>query len=156
MGLDMHLGVEKYISGCSHDKEEEKEKFNEILRLVGLDGVKCEESPFLTIRMNIAYWRKANHIHNWFVKQCQEGIDECQHTYIEREKLEELRRTCYEVLADNSKAKKLLPTESGFFFGSTEIEEWYFDALKDTIKQLDSILNNEKLKDNDFYYRANW
>jgi len=36
---------------------------------------------------------------------------------------------------------KLLPTEDGFFFGSTDYDEWYLNDVKDTIKILDKALS---------------
>ena len=46
------------------------------------------------LSINIMYWRKANAIHNWFVVNCQKGVDECQRTYIERSQLVELKDAC--------------------------------------------------------------
>ena len=46
----------------------------------------------------VGFWRKANHIHNWFVVNCQDGVDECQETEISKENLEELLSICKKVL----------------------------------------------------------
>jgi len=46
----------------------------------------------------VAYWRKANHIHNWFVQNVQDGIDECQDSVVSKGKVEELLSVCNEVL----------------------------------------------------------
>ena len=45
--------------------------------------------------------------------------------------VEELLEACKQVLADHSKAEELLPTCDGFFFGSTDYDEWYFDDVKE-------------------------
>jgi hypothetical protein len=51
-------------------------------------------------------------------------------------------------------AEELLPTASGFFFGSTEYNEWYIDDLKNTIEQLDKCL---ALPDDvEFEYHSSW
>ena len=56
----------------------------------GLHGKLSEE---------IGYWRKANHIHNWFVENVQEGVDDCEyHDEVTKETLEELRDICKKVL----------------------------------------------------------
>lgn len=48
---------------------------------------------------NIAYWRKANQIHNWFVQNVQDGEDDCDyHDEVTKELLEELLETCETVL----------------------------------------------------------
>lgn len=58
-----------------------------------------------TIFQNIGYWRKANHIHKWFVENVQSGIDNCSLYEVTEEQLEELLDICREVL-DNSKLVK--------------------------------------------------
>jgi len=102
------------------------------------------------------YWRKANAIHAWFVRNCQDGKDECQHTYVERDKLEELRDTINRVLADRGLAGELLPTQSGFFFGGTDYDGWYWKDLERTSKELTRLLEDENLKGWDFYYHSSW
>ena len=155
MGLDMHLKASKYISGWEHSGLNAPKQFKSVLR-AGEIPVSCvtDEAPSLEVTFNVAYWRKANAIHAWFVQECQEGIDECQTSYVPREKLEELRDLCAQVLA--TKNYKLLEPQSGFFFGSTEINEWYWNDLKDTVKKLTAILNDPALKDCSFYYRSSW
>lgn len=51
------------------------------------------------IREEIGYWRKANEIHNWFVENVQNGVDDCEyHEEVTKEVLEELLATCQKVL----------------------------------------------------------
>lgn len=50
----------------------------------------------------IGYWRKANAIHLWFVKNVQEGDDNCGEYPVTKEKLQELRDLCQKVI-DSSK-----------------------------------------------------
>ncbi len=44
------------------------------------------------------YWRKANHIHKWFVDNVQEGNDDCGTYDVSIEQLTELRDLCKKVL----------------------------------------------------------
>lgn len=60
---------------------------------------------YKTIFEQIGYWRKANHIHNWFVENVQDGIDECDTYEVTKEQLEDLLSVCKEVL-NNSKLVK--------------------------------------------------
>lgn len=46
------------------------------------------------------------------------------------------------VIDDPSTAERLLPTRSGFFFGSTGYDDYYFDQLVITVKGIDAILDN--------------
>ena len=55
--------------------------------------------PRKMIKEEIGYWRKANQIHNWFVKNVQDGEDDCHyHNEVTKEVLEELLAICQKVL----------------------------------------------------------
>lgn len=58
-------------------------------------------------------------------------------------------------IEDTAKAEELLPTESGFFFGGTDYDEYYVEDLKNTIKILDECLWAEN-KEGNFYYHNSW
>ena len=79
-----------------------------------------------TIVEEVAYWRKANAIHKWFVDNVQSGKDDCDSYEVSREQLVKLLGDCEQVKAHNELAEELLPTQSGFFFGSIEYDKWYF------------------------------
>jgi hypothetical protein len=152
MGLDMYLRAKTHISNFDFWPEEKaiNQKIKETVGLGHLDS----DAASVELTIGIAYWRKANQIHSWFVENCQDGIDECQESYVDRDKLTELRDLCAKAL--ETKDSKLLEPRSGFFFGSTEIDEWYWSDLEHTKKVLTDILEDDKLKDMDFYYRASW
>lgn len=101
----------------------------------------------------VGYWRKANAIHKWFVDNCQEGEDDCKRYYVERDTLKKLLELCQKVKKEKGKATELLPPTSGFFFGSTNVDEEYWDDIKSTIKILKEALEE---KEGDFYYRSSW
>jgi len=114
----------------------------------------------------VGYFRKANHIHNWFVEKCQDGIDECQETIIPKEKLEELLNVCQTIITPTkgplpdvvreALAEDLLPTVGGFFFGSTEYGDYYFSTINDAIKILQEIINTTNFDTEDIIYHASW
>ena len=140
-----------------------KSKYDDILSIIGLKDEKaCQYTPSLTVKVKIGYWRKANQIHKWFVDNVQNGVDNCQDFIVQREQLEHLLTICNSILSTKGKKKmqekaaELLPTSSGFFFGSTDIDDWYFDDIKSTVQQLTDILNNSKFAEVEFYYRASW
>ena len=103
-----------------------------------------------------AYWRKANAIHQWFVDNVQEGQDNCGTYEVDREKLAELVDICKQVLADPTKAGELLPTADGFFFGSTEYDNWYKNSLQATIEQVEKALATLPENTWSFEYLASW
>ena len=50
------------------------------------------------VEEEVMYWRKANHIHTWFVDPVQEGNDDGGEYLVMWKDLEELLRICKEVL----------------------------------------------------------
>jgi len=63
------------------------------------------------------------------------------------------------TVADKSVAEDLLPTAGGFFFGSTDYDEYYMEDILDTIKILEPLLKLEIPKGfypPDYIYRASW
>ena len=60
------------------------------------------------------------------------------------------------VLVDSSVAEKILPTQSGFFFGSTVYDELYVEDLKNTIEQIDKILETVDFDEYMIEYHAWW
>lgn len=57
------------------------------------------------------------------------------------------------TIENPSVAKLLLPNESGFFFGSTNYDQWYVRDLEETKEILEACLADP---DNDYYYRSSW
>lgn len=78
----------------------------------------------------IGYFRKVNFLIPFFESQL--GCD--------KEDAEELLRRCSAVLDDHSRAKELLPTQEGFFFGNT-------DYVKDTLlPEFDKLDSDESIQ----------
>lgn len=103
----------------------------------------------------IAYWRKANAIHSWFVKNVQGGVDDCGMYLVPKEKIEELLDICSKIndhihespdqvlhldTAGVEMARLYLPTQTGFFFGSTTYGYDYCYHIRYTIEYLNAAL----------------
>lgn len=156
MGLDMYLSRKTYVQNWPNDKPEDRIE----IKLSGnTKGIDPEKITY--VMEEVGYWRKANAIHGWIVNNCADGEDNCQEIYMSKEKLEELYKLCCFVLGnkgtDNEKvvALKNLPPTSGFFFGSTEIDEWYWKNIEDTINVLSKTLRNYP-HDSLITYQASW
>ena len=154
MGLDQYLYAKKYFTNAEWRPEAEREVFSKLIELANAGDFIDNELPMAYVDVKVAYWRKQNAIHNWFVQECQNGEDECQAVYVGREKLEKLRDLCREVLANPTLASDLLPTSNGFFFGSTDYDKWYWEGLTHTADTIDKLLTmpNEW----DFEYSSSW
>ena len=100
----------------------------------------------------IAYWRKVNFIYAYFDSRGLLDHDsEC--AWADREELEDILSRCENVLKE--KDPTLLPTQSGFFFGSTDYNEWYYYDVRETKKQLKKVLKS--LKDDEVcWFRFSW
>lgn len=110
---------------------------------------------YKTIFEQVGYWRKANHIHKWFVENVQDGIDECNTYEVTKEQLKDLLSVCRKVL-NGSVAEELLPTTSGFFFGSTQYDEWYYKDVENTISIIEDVLRTTNFEHEIVMYHSSW
>lgn len=144
--------------------------------------------PHNQIHENVAYWRKANHIHKWFVDNIQDGEDDCgYHREVTERDLRRLLDIC-KVILDNVVLKEgkvkngyrfqngkeipifedgkvvlnpdlcsaLLPTDDGFFFGSTDYDHWYVEDIKYTYETLAKVLEETDFETEMLFYRSSW
>ncbi len=182
----MYLTARKYVKNWDHLNLEEKYTVN-----VTKGGKPFEtEMKVKEILYEAAYWRKANQIHQWFVSNVQNNMDNCQEVYVSKEQLQQLLDLCKEVKAkavmkkakvhngtssytneqnervteeimedgeviqNDEEIANILPTTDGFFFGSTDYNEYYMHDIDITIEQLEKVLASPS--DFDFYYEASW
>ena len=61
-----------------------------------------------------------------------------------------------EYIEDTSVAEELLPTTSGFFFGSTDYDQWYMADIEDTINILKNALETVDFDREMVVYSASW
>lgn len=154
MGLDMYLIKETYIGAEFKHRQIDGTIF------ITKEGVRVpiDFNLISEITESVATWRKANAIHKWFVDNVQDGNDDCGKYHVTVDQLRQLVKVCKEVIKDPSKARELLPPQSGPYFGSINIDEWYFEDLKLTVKQLTPIIK-ECSSDNfdvTLYYQSSW
>ena len=152
----MYLKASKYLAGgWNHSSPKQKKTFDAVCSAAGITKkALCAQEGGMEISWSVGYWRKANAIHAWFVENVQDGKDDCQTSYVDRDTLKKLLAVCKEVV--KTKNWQLLSPQGGFFFGTTEIDESYWYQIDLTIKQLKAILSNKELKDCEFTYRASW
>lgn len=122
----------------------------------------------------IGYFRKVNFLMSFF------NYDgNCEYKEITRERLQALRDACAEIakmepvrvevtqyssggtaeakdysLADKERCAELLPTQSGFFFGNTDYDQWYFQDVKEVLVWVDGVLSD--LADDDVVLMYCW
>jgi len=150
MGLDMYLHAELFL----YFNTDLDKKVNDAIKNMDIAGI--GDMKVKRIQCESIYWRKANAIHQWFVDNVQEGNDDCGHYHVELDQLKELASLCRKALADKSNAEKILSPQPGFFFGSTEIDEYYFQDLEHTASSIENILDRPGIEHWDFKYHSSW
>ena len=93
-------------------------------------------------REEVMYWRKANQVREWFVRNAGLEVNsDCEVIEISEDQLEQLYDDCNKVIKNPKLASEVMPTSNGFFFGSTEYNERYFDQLKETMDSIQRIFD---------------
>jgi len=183
MGLDMYLEKRTYVKRWKHQKADERTYVR--VQVGGKAHPTIQPKRVSYIIEEVGYWRKANAIHNWFIENCADGVDNGRDVYVDKSQLEVLLELVTEVLdkvvlkkgmiengqrltggewepileeglyIDNiDVARELLPTTSGFFFGSTNYDQWYHMDLELTKEILEDALSDDDY--GSFYYSASW
>lgn len=178
MGLDMFLYRKTYVQGFDTEKQD---IVTQIKVVDKQNKYNINPNKIVYITEEIGYWRKANAIHNFFIKECHKD-DNGEPFRVPLGILRNLYERCKLILKDNvteeeqiyqsvdgdekirkvkslksdTLAKSLLPTTSGFFFGSTEYDDSYVYSLEKTIEILEPIINGPNADNSDYIYEASW
>ena len=125
MGLDMYLAKKMYVKNYDHMKPKDKHKVT--VKLGGKLRKDINPDKVSYVTEEVMYWRKANHIHKWFVDNVQGGKDDCAEYFVSREQLEVLLADCKRVLASS----KLIPGKvaNGYRYGKNASGEYVKEAI---------------------------
>lgn len=103
-------------------------------------------------RKELAYFRKVNFLIPFFESFFNIEINNLEDLELTKESVEELRDRCEQVLKDHTLANNLLPTQKGFFFGSTDYDKYYYDDVEDVLvncntlfQEFDELAGNESI-----------
>lgn len=104
------------------------------------------------------YWRKANQIRRWLVNHIPEfdEDDDCKSFVLSKELLLNLLADIQKVVGNPKCAAEVLPTSDGFFFGSMDYGDWYFNQLKQTSKVLPNIIKDTDFDSEEIVYTEWW
>lgn len=142
MGLDMYFYAAKqdYKSECSWNNEVVPPvNYPESLKKIEEYLTKIQEFKSCTVETlyKIGYFRKFNALHQYIVDHFADGVDDCREIQLSKEDIEQTLMALYR--AKNGQTE-YLPTQSGFFFGSTEYDKWYFNDVDNAITLFELIL----------------
>lgn len=189
-GKDKEYSLEKWCGAKESDLPEEEDRsfFEKLISTKYWEWDTEHRYPHDRIYEQVAYWRKANAVHKWFVDHVQDGEDDCEyHKEVTKKDLIELRDICREILENavlvNGKVKNgykigkngeeipnwqdgkyvanpevcaKLPTESGFFFGNQEFNEWYLEDIKYTFEVCNKVLEETDFEKQMIFYVSSW
>jgi hypothetical protein len=116
------MGLDMYLSARISTSEYFEKEINLELRPI---ADKClppaaQSYDSIEIERQVAYWRKANQIHRWFVENVQDGTDDCGTYDVQLEQLRELRDICQQVI-DGSTLKPGIVNNGYRFEGGQQI-----------------------------------
>jgi len=86
------------------------------------------------LMLEIAYWRKFNSLHEWFVRNVQDGIDNCRPHIVTSDLLQKLKQELMRLTPEN--APELFPN---FVFGTARYDTYYWNDIKAAINLLTSL-----------------
>jgi len=152
----MYLTKRIYVKNWDHTAPEERTLITVTKDEKPLDGVNVSNISYLI--EDVGYWRKFNALHKWFVDNVQKGEDDCEEYYVSIDSIKKILSILKVIDNDNSKAEELLPSQEGFFFGTVEYDEWYFNDVKRSIEIFENILSDKEknIISTDYYYRSSW
>ena len=126
---------------------------------MGLDMYlqKRDKSTGKIVDNKVMYWRKANQIREWIVSNAgYDRMNNCVEFPLSKETLIRLRDDCKRVIDNKELAREILPTRSGFFFGDTEYNDWYFEDIRETYVKLKEILRTTDFDKYEIFYFEWW
>ena len=175
MGLDMYLNKKIYV-GPNYRMSKDLNFETKIL-LNGVNYSKFNPEKVTYVTEEVAYWRKFYALHDWFVKNVQNGEDDCEQYAVYLEDFVKLQ-LCLSLVLDAQNtclAGRLseeerdvicldnFPPTEGFFSGSREIDDSYWEDVVSTKRIVESIIiqMNQSIIDKDsvlinYYYRSSW
>ncbi|WP_416150318.1 hypothetical protein ACM26V_04875 [Salipaludibacillus sp. HK11] len=167
MGLDMYLFSLPKIEGMEYDEIQSanarlrqlEEAQNETYEKVKPHIKHFEEfgMSWDSLMEEIAYWRKANQIHHWFVENIRNGEDDpCFTEIVTKNHLQDLYNLCLKVFTNRNNPQDSLPTRPGSYFGRYGYDDFYYWQIEDTKSLLENLLDNFNFETHYLLYQCSW
>lgn len=158
MGLDMYLSRKVHLPNYKHAPGAQ-EICKGVMQALKIENPERYSNGSFMIELPEIYWRKANAIHGWFVREVQNGNDDCGNYEVSKEALQRLADLCQKVTSRELGPEALPPTE-GFFFGSNQIDDGYWEDLQMTYDALKKALEMPNVGGDEsmnwFEYHSSW
>lgn len=130
---------------------------------MGLDQYFFKKRKSVDEAVEVGYFRKCNMLRKWMVDRAQYPDDgNCIDYPVSKKTLEELVADCDTVIAARnqknaeSAASRVMPTQSGFFFGNTAYDGYYYDDVKLVRDTVSEILDSTDFENEELCYHEWW
>ena len=168
MGLDMYFSRRTYVGKLKNTKDSDG---NWSERDVNNMELKFDDADLSHINLkNVRYieevfgeFRKFNALHAYVVDNFASGVDDCQMIYLGIDDLIQIQEVLCLVkeslsIGDKVIAEQTLPPQEGFFFGSTEIDNWYEQDVKEAVEVFNKIIEEHSIVGHNasYSYQASW
>lgn len=138
MGLDMYLNKKTYVKNWDHMKDEDRHQVVVIKNGEKVEHIETDRIAYVV--EEVMYWRKANHIHKFFVDNAQGGEDDCREYHVDRELLELLVNKCKAVLALETEDRETEWTEVGADGKLTEVKKMLPHIKQTSVPMAEALL----------------
>ena len=117
------MGLDQYITIRHKSTNNSYKRWNDYWKMSKEERKGRSEPSEPSKDLILGYFRKHNNIHKWFVNNIQNGVDD------------------YTITDEGLEfVKENLPTNDGFFFGSTEYDNDYFWTVENAINVLTQVI----------------
>lgn len=100
---------------------------------------KCKKVIEDACLFHCGYFRKVNFLYKYFYEDLVK--EAC---YITPDEVQDIITKCNDILKGDASPETTLPTTSGFFFGSTAYDEWYYEDVRDVLKTFKQLSKDTK------------
>lgn len=143
MGLDQYITIRHKSTNKSYAKWEDYWKLEREER----ENLREPNEP--TKDITIAYFRKHNQIHNWFVQNVQNGNDDCRRYPITVDDIKKLLSICETIMSHVTKTPR--PPKIKTDSKGNQYECLQYDDYKISGEGMQYVINNLPTKDGFFF-----
>lgn len=109
MGLEMYLEAKRYVAPSDTQTEPMRRAIGAAIGYVPSKEKPGQDPSLLEVSgvtVRVGYWRKCDALHQWFVSNVQEGINDCRPAFVSVDILIELEEQLEQVGEDPASASE--------------------------------------------------
>ncbi|EGT3611543.1 hypothetical protein FAP59_18325 [Morganella morganii] len=111
------------------------------------------DEPEGNVDVEVGYFRKVNALFKW-VETHIDAFENCEKVPVTLTHLRALQRDLAALTPEN--CRTLFPTTEGFFFGSTDYDDGYWEDVNDVKRWLDKMFDDFDFEQFSLHFLAWW